>query len=136
MRKTIGYILFWSFVVCVFYTIWGIAVNNRFFLVTLPLSVFLGHYVFRGTLNLVQGVGFVYWIVRDTHKGFSLSIGFMRETDYPWRTGRGLQIGVGKYVFQFGICKRNKAHNEIMGLTMAVKGRELHHKPTEIREWR
>jgi hypothetical protein len=136
MRKIIGYTAFWLFVASVANTIWALSVYNRSFLVTLPLSFLLGHYVFKGTMNLVQGVGFIYWVTRDTHKGFSLSIGFMRETDYPWRTGRGLQIGIGKYVSQFGICKRNKPQNEIMGLTMAVKGRELQHKPKEIREWR
>ena len=94
-----------------------------------------GIYVFKGTLNLVQGVGFVYWITRDTHKGFSLSIAFMRETDNPWRTGRGIQVGLGKYSFQIGICRRHVAHNESEGLLNAVKGRRLHYRPKEIREW-
>jgi hypothetical protein len=87
-------------------------------------------------MNLVQGIGFVYWVIRDTHKGFSLSIGFMRETDHPWRTGKGLQIGISKYVFQIGFCRKNTIHSEIMGLTNAVKGRKLHFQPKEIREWR
>jgi len=101
----------------------------------IPMSALSGIYVFNGTLNLVQGIGFVYWVTRDTHRGFSLSIAFMRETDYPWRTGRGVQIGFGKYSFQLGICRKNKTETETEGLMRAVKGRRLHYRPKEIREW-
>lgn len=136
MRKLIGYTIFWLFVVFVCLTFVSAFVNTTIFFALVALCLLTGSQVFKDTLNLVQGIGFVYWIVRDTHKGFSLSTGFMRETDFPWRTGRGVQMGIGKYVFQIGFCKRNKLNNEIMGLTHAVKGRELDLKPTEIGEWR
>ena len=137
MKKTIGYGLFWTFVASMIGTCWSL-VTFRFptFLGFVVLLFGTGAYVFKDTLNLVQGIGFVYWITRDTHKGFSLSIAFMRETDAPWRTGNGLQIGIGKYSFQIGFCKRNKTTDESEGLTRAVKGRKLHYRPKEIREWR
>lgn len=136
MRKLLGYATFWLFVALVCLTIFMAFVQPVLFFALASLCLLTGSQVFKNTLNLVQGIGFVYWIVRDTHKGFSLSTGFMRETDFPWRTGRGIQIGIGKYVFQIGFCKRNKLNNEIIGLTHALKGRELNLKPTEIGEWR
>lgn len=136
MYKIVGYGIFWAFVVSVLLSVYMLLTNPFYALFFVPFSVMCGVHVFSGTLNLVQGIGFVYWVTRDTHKGFSLSIGFMRETDYPWRTGKGIQIGVGKYSFQIGFCRRHNPNNEIMGLTNALKGRELHYQPKEIREWR
>lgn len=136
MRKLIGYSIFWLFVASTLFSLWAMINNHIGMVVSLPIVGMSGRYVFKDTMNLVQGIGFVYWVTRDTHKGFSLSIGFMRETDYPWRTGKGLQIGISKYSFQLGFCKRHDPHSEIMGLTNALKGRELHYQPKEIREWR
>jgi hypothetical protein len=136
MRKLFGYLALWFFVVSVIYSIYAIFAKQNLLLLSLPIAVFLGVYLFKGTLNLVLGLGFIYWVLRDTHKGFSMSLGIMRETNYPWRTGNGIQIGIGKYVFQIGFCKRNNAIDEMNGLLNALKGRELHHKPKEIREWR
>lgn len=136
MRKIIGYTVFWLFVASLFVGIVSLFYNPVVSAFLITPVYFLGREVFKGTLNLVQGIGFVYWVTRDTHKGFSLSIGFMRETDYPWRTGKGLQIGIGKYAFQLGFCRRNKPANEIMGLTHALKGRELNLKPKEISTWK
>lgn len=136
MNKIIGYGVFWTFVASVVLWWWA--------LVTWQLWMLLGYtiiftscgvYVFKDTLNLVQGIGFVYWVTRDTHRGFSLSIAFMRETDFPWRTGRGIQIGIGKYSFQIGFCKGHRHVNETDGLMRAVKGRRLHYQPKEIRKW-
>ena len=136
MKKVLGYAAFWFFIVSLFYSIYAIFTKQTLLIISLPIVLFLGVYLFKGTLNLVLGLGFVYWVLRDTHRGFSVSRGFMRETNHPWRTGRGIQIGLGKYVFQIGLCKRNDAISEMNGLLNALKGRELHYKPKEIREWR
>jgi len=135
MHKLVGYGIFWTFVVSLLLSTISIVTISFFSVFFVPMAVLSGVYVFSGTLNLVQGVGFVYWVTRDTHRGFSLSIAFMRETDYPWRTGRGVQIGFGKYSFQLGICRKNKTETETEGLMRAVKGRKLHYQPKEIREW-
>jgi hypothetical protein len=136
MKKVIGYTNFWLFVFCSLASIWALLYIQNVILIFLPLAVTTGYFLFKDSLNLVQGIGFVYWITRDTHKGFSVSFGFMRETDYPWRTGKGIQIGIGKYVFQTGFCRRNAVLNETMGLYNVVKGRELQHTPKEIGTWR
>lgn len=136
MKKLLGYAAFWVFVMSSLYSVYAIFSKQNLLIVSLPLSVFLGVYLFKGTLNLVLGIGYIYWVLRDTHKGFSVSIGFMRETGFPWRTGKGLQVGVGKYAFQIGLCRRTNVIDEMNGLLNALKGRELHHKPKEIREWR
>jgi len=135
MHKIIGYGVFWTFVASLMLSIVSIVTVPFLAVLFIPMSALSGIYVFNGTLNLVQGIGFVYWVTRDTHRGFSLSIAFMRETDYPWRTGRGVQIGFGKYSFQLGICRKNKTETETEGLMRAVKGRRLHYRPKEIREW-
>lgn len=135
MYKLVGYGIFWAFVASLFISIYMLFVNPFFTITILPFAVLCGIPVFHGTLNLVQGIGFVYWITRDTHKGFSLSISFMRETDYPWRTGKGIQIGIKKYAFQIGFCRKHKTETEAEGLMRAVKGRKLHYQPKEIRKW-
>ncbi len=136
MKRLFGYTAIWLFIILLFYSVYAIFTKQNLLIVSLPLVLFLGVYLFKGTLNLVLGLGFIYWVMRDTHKGFSISRGFMRETSHPWRTGRGIQIGLGKYVFQIGICKRNNVISEMNGLLNALKGRELHYKPKEISEWR
>ena len=136
MKRLFGYAALWVFITALFYSVYAIFSKHNLLIISLPIVLFLGVYLFKGTLNLVLGLGFIYWVLRDTHKGFSVSRGFMRETSYPWRTGRGVQIGLGKYVFQIGLCKRNDAISEMNGLLKALKGRELHYKPKEIREWR
>jgi len=135
MKRLFGYTVLWVFVISSLYSVYAIFSKQNLLIVSLPLAVFLGVYLFKGTLNLVLGIGYIYWILRDTHKGFSVSIGFMRETDYPWRTGKGMQLGLGKYAFQIGLCKRTNAIDEMNGLLNALKGRELTHKPKEISEW-
>jgi len=136
MKRLLGYTAIWLFIISLFYSVYAIFTKQNLLIISLPLVLFLGVYLFKGTLNLVLGLGFIYWVLRDTHRGFSVSRGFMRETNHPWRTGRGIQIGLGKYVFQIGLCKRNNVISEMHGLLNALKGRELKHKPKEIREWR
>lgn len=136
MHKVVGYGIFWTFVVSFALSWWALLSWQLWMLLGYVLVSFAcGIYVFKGTLNLVQGIGFVYWVTRDTHKGFSLALAFMRETDHPWRTGRGLQIGIKKYSFQIGFCRRHTTHTEAEGLMRAVKGRRLYYRPKEIREW-
>ena len=135
MKRLFGYAALWVFIAALFYSVYAIFAKHNLLIISLPIVLLLGVYLFKGTLNLVLGLGFIYWVLRDTHTGFSVSRGFMWETTYPWRTGNGVQIGFGKYIFQIGLCKRNDAISEMNGLLNALKGRELHYKPKEIREW-
>ena len=92
--------------------------------------------VLRNTLDLVQGVGPVYWLTRQTTvKRIGLQVSFMRETDYPWRTGRGEQVLVPYRTFQVGICKPSEHYTKEEGLLHSLVGRSLPEKPEEIREW-
>jgi hypothetical protein len=91
-------------------------------------------------MNSLYCVTFLYFIVRDTGTKSEpvITTGFMRQTNYPWRTGRGLQLRIGKYVVQFGVCKKNKklGSAEVMsGLLHAVQGRLLTEEPKDIGNW-
>jgi hypothetical protein len=92
--------------------------------------------VLRNTLDLVQGVGSVYWLTRQTTvKRLAIQTSFMRETDYPWRTGRGIQAVVPYRTFQVGVCKPSEHYTKEEGLLHSLVGRSLSSKPEEIRTW-
>ena len=92
--------------------------------------------VLRNTLDLVQGVGPVYWLTRQTTvKKIGVQRSFMRETDYPCRTGRGIQAVVPYRTFQVGVCKPSEHYTKEEGLLHSLVGRRLPSKPKEIREW-
>lgn len=92
--------------------------------------------VLRNTLDLVQGVGPVYWLTRQTDvKKIGIQSSFMRETDYPWRNGRGIQAVVPYRTFQVGVCKPSEHYTKEEGLLHSLVGRRLPSKPKEIREW-
>ena len=92
--------------------------------------------VLRDTLNLVQGIGKVYWLTRSTEVfTFRVQLSFMRETDYPWRSGKGLQLVFPYRTFQIGICKPSKHYTVDEGLLHSLVARKLPSKPEDIREW-
>ncbi len=92
--------------------------------------------VLRNTLDLVQGVGPIYWLTRQTTiKKVGVQKSFMRETDYPWRTGNGLQFVVPFRTFQIGICKPSEHYTVESGLLHSLVGRPLPEDPEEIGEW-
>lgn len=103
-----------------------------FMLFTLMLTVWTGY----KHLNSVWIAGPLYWVIRDfkTSK-YPISIGFMRQTSQPWKTGRGIQIQVHKYSYQVGVCRKPKNMDDQAGLLFAVQGRILETPITEIGEW-
>lgn len=91
-------------------------------------------------MNRLYSIGFTYVILRDigTPADPILSIGFMRQTGPPWKTGKGVQIRVGKYILQVGLCKPNrelKKAEEEDGLLYAMQGRLLEDEPSRIGSW-
>ena len=108
-------------------------------LIVLALSIvsLCLYLVFRDTLNRLQYIGPIYWITRDnTPKDYPLlSIGFMRQTSFPWKIGKGLQVSFGRYSFQFGICKKSNHSDETEGILGALGGRYLDTSTRDIREW-
>jgi len=89
--------------------------------------------------NVVRGKGPVYWIVRDTgKKGMpAMSGGWMRELGGYWRQGRGLQLRFGKWVFQFGLCRKAESiKDEQSGLLYAMSGRMMETETKEIGNWK
>ena len=91
-------------------------------------------------INSLWTFGPVYWILRDSGKKKDkiVSIGFMRQTSSPWRTGKGLQIRFNKYIFQLGFCKKSNQTvlDDDNGLLYALKGHQLTTPVKEIREWK
>lgn len=89
-------------------------------------------------MNTLYSLWFFYTILRDIgNKGDPIiSIGFMRQTCFPWKTGRGIQFRMGKYIFQIGVCKSNKnIEKDTDGLLYAMQGRLLNDVPNEIGRW-
>lgn len=88
-------------------------------------------------LNSVWIAGPIYWVMRDfkTSK-YPLSIGFMRQTSSPWKTGVGLQLQISKYSYQLGVCRKSTPMDDQSGLLFAVKGRILETPITEIGDWK
>lgn len=90
-------------------------------------------------LNVVRGVGPLYWIVRDTGTKAMpmIALGWVHELGGYWRKGKGIQIRISKYVFQFGFCQKSKiVYNEDEGLLYAMEGRMMAVETKEIREWK
>lgn len=105
-----------------------------FTILIIILSLYM---LLRDTLNRLQSIGPVYWITRDNtpKKTPLLSIGFMRQTNFPWKVGKGLQVSIGRYSFQFGICKKSNHYDETEGILGALGGRYLDTSTSDIREW-
>lgn len=89
-------------------------------------------------MNNLYIFGKIYWILRDTGKvkDKTISKGFMRQTSAPWRTGNGIQIRIGKYVLQIGICGKPKNLGDQDGLLYAIQGRLMDTEIKEIGDWR
>lgn len=59
----------------------------------------------------------------------------MRETDAPWRSGKGCQFRTNKYTLQVGLCKKLSVKDETEGILNAVGGRMLDISVDEIGNW-
>lgn len=112
--------------------------NSLLFLPSVCATIMLTHYITKDTMNVVQGVGPLYWITRDVVPPNTPQVGwgFMRETGYPWRSGKGLQINLGTHTFQIGLCRRAKVQSTTDGILHALQGRMMAETPKEIRKWR
>lgn len=89
-------------------------------------------------INTVYGFWFVYWIVRDTATSSTpkLTIGWLRELGGYWRVGKGIQIKIGKYITQVGVCKKRKFTDEEEGTLSVLEGRIMTTPTSEIGDWR
>ena len=103
----------------------------------LIIALLLGFAIFKDTMNAVQAVGPIYWITRDLVPSNTplIGLGFMRQTSYPWRIGKGIQIRFPRHTFQIGFCIRPAEFSDNDGLLHALKGRFLEHKAEDIRSW-
>jgi hypothetical protein len=88
-------------------------------------------------MNKVHGNGRIYWIIRDfvDLRTPLMCMGFMKETDYPWRHGKGIQIRTSKYTLQIGLCKRLNVITETDGILQAIGGRDMDTPAREIGMW-
>lgn len=91
-------------------------------------------------MNRLYSIWFLYGILRDigTQKDPLVSIGFMRQTGPPWKTGKGLQLRFGKYILQVGLCRTSKDLRHVKeddGLLYAMQGRLLEEDPNKIGSW-
>lgn len=79
----------------------------------------------------------MYWIIRDYEKGtgFHIGSGFMRELDFPWRMGKGIQITLHKRSMQLGLCKKTRYRDEEEAQLGVLGARFMNTEPTEIGNW-
>lgn len=109
------------------------------FAVTGFIAFILGWYIFKDSMNLVQTVGPVYWILRNNgvKKQPILSIGFMLQVDPPWMYGKGPQIRIKNYVFQVGFfkCKDLEMSDDPYLSAEAMGGYFTEDSIDEIRKW-
>lgn len=114
--------------------IWVLVILGFGIIVTLVTA----HTGYRN-LNSLWVLGPFYWIVRDSDVKrklpISMTMGFMRQTSPPWRTGYGIQMRVGKYTYQLGLCFKSDKKDYTEGLLYAVKGRILETPVQEIGDW-
>lgn len=101
------------------------------------LCVF-GKFLFKDTMNILQGVGPVYWITRDNIvcKTPIITTGIMRELNEPWRIGKGIQFTHRTYSFQIGLCKKNKHKTTEEGILAAMGARYMDTNPKELGNWK
>ena len=104
-------------------------------LVTTLGIVFISFYRY---INQLWTIGPLYWITRDNTSLQSpiVAVGFMRQTNHPWKTGKGLQIRINRYALQVGICKKTQPINETNGILGAIGGRIMEEDTSTIRNWR
>jgi hypothetical protein len=88
-------------------------------------------------MNRVHAIGRLYWIARDFANCNTplMCKGIMRETDYPWRHGKGIQLRTRKYTLQIGYCRRVQMKDETDGVLQAIGGREMNTPAQEIGMW-
>jgi len=130
---------YWSLIGFLFYASTGlfyVALSPVKGLTLLSVAVGYGFFLFKGTMNIVQSVGPIYWITRDYVPANSpvIATAFMHEISAPWRHGKGIQIALFKRTFQIGICHKNE-FDETSGVLAAVKGRFMDTPPTDIGNW-
>ncbi len=91
-------------------------------------------------MNKLYSISFLYVILRDIGvvTDPTVSIGFMRQTGPPWKTGKGVQLCLGKYILQIGVCRSPKELRHVKdddGLLYAMQGRLLEEDPNKIGSW-
>lgn len=132
-----SYVLVSTFIACILCTAINLVLGNfGFAAVGLSTSSFIGWAIFSNSTNLVQNVGRVYWIIRDTGKPSDpiIARAYMRQISPPWLIGRGIQVRLTKWTFQIGICDYSGDFEEDEGLLRALDGRSLSLDPEEIGE--
>jgi hypothetical protein len=93
----------------------------------------LGYLIFNNTMDLVQGLGPVYWVSRRNGRRTRwLARVEMRETDPPYRQGSGIQIKISPaWTFHIGFCRRMPYEDPV-----EVVGRWMDEvEPEEIKTW-
>lgn len=90
--------------------------------------------VFRGTTDIVQGVGPVYWITRHDPRYLSVGFGTMHELGTPWRKGAGIYVAMFKRSIQIGLCHKQNL-DDTSGTLSAIQGKYLDISAKEIGNW-
>ena len=138
MTEALLIVLFFLFSVVL--TLASVATENWYSLVpSLVGALFLGWVIFSDSMNVVQTVGRVYWIVRNNAKRgepiFSREA-FMRSTDAPWVVGSGYQVRLLRYSFQIGTYTVLDIDNDEDGTLNAMQGRYMEDSAREIGNWK
>jgi hypothetical protein len=116
------------------FTILAGVIGTFFNILICPIIVIGVYFTFKGTKDLIQGVGPLYWITRSDPRYFGVGTGTMHELNAPWRKGRGIYIAICKRSFQLGLC-RTQMFSETEGTLSAIQGRYMDTPPSEIGNW-
>lgn len=102
-------------------------------IIGLALTV-LAWFLFKDTMNRIQYIESlrIYWITRDigTPGEPHFAKGFMRQTADPFWRGKGIQVRIGKYVFQVG-----RLTMRVDSLASQIGRGFQDYSPKTIRKW-
>jgi hypothetical protein len=133
----LSFLLVLSFVLALVLGV-GFAANDVVLsVVFLASSAALGYIIFKDTMNMVQYVGRFYWVTRDSvnKDDKRISIGFMRQIDYPWLVGKGIQLKLKRHTVQVGWCKKRDIKKEEEGLLSSLGGHYMNTSADELSNW-
>jgi hypothetical protein len=103
-------------------------------LAALVFWLFWAYLVHRHTMNVLQYVGPVYWVLRNSATGRGVRWGFARQTDPPYYRGKGIEARWQPFSLQIGLGRKHPTSGED-GLLESIDGRHLDASPETIGTW-
>lgn len=83
-------------------------------------------------MKQIRGAGPFYYVVHRQRTKHRVTFAHMREVDYPYRWGGGIEVHLFGRTIGFGLCRRHHFDHEYDGIREAVNGRDLPDTPEDI----